>query len=352
MNIMKYLLIMALSITVGLGGFSTITSANGDSLQSYYITDMTTDEFGFWEIDDFVSADIIDGFIDTDTGDMSFLPNKNITRAEFTKILINALGISTKSLPPKFNDVTPGRWYFDYINTAGSLGIVNGYSAEEFKPGNYITRGQMAAMIVRAFEDTVPFPQYTEKMFPDVPNHASFSKEINKAASLGIIQGYSDDTFKSGNLANRVQAVVIMYRAITNEYESAIQDTIVETLVKDFLKAEADASLNLEQSSEVYDLYTTGYYSASANDIVRRNNELIKKGYEITTSANYDDIQTSTEFITNRFAEVTVTGTSNYAKYIYPDGHVEEKNTTINNGYYLLKKDDSGKWKIYNQYPE
>lgn len=349
---MKYLLVVVLTITVGLGGFSTVASANENSLQSYYITDMTSDEFGFWEINDFVSADIIDGFIDSDTGDMSFLPQKNITRAEFTKILINALGISTQSLPQKFNDVTPGRWYYDYINTASSLGIVNGYSADEFKPGSFITRGQMAAMIVRAFEDTVPFPQYTEQLFPDVPNQVSFAKEINRAASLGIIQGYNDNTFKSGNLANRVQAVVIMYRAISNEYESTPQENDVETLVKNFLTAEADSFLNIEKSAEIYSRYTTGFYSAYANDIVRHNNELIKNGYEITSSANYDGIQTSTDFLTNRFAEVTVSGTSNYAKFIYPDGHVEEKNTTINNGYYLLKKDDSGNWKIYNQYPE
>ncbi|MDX8346132.1 S-layer homology domain-containing protein [Rossellomorea sp. YZS02] len=349
---LKYLLVMAISITVGLGGFSTTASASRDSLQRYIITDMTSEEFGFWEIDDFVSADIINGFIDSDTGNMSFLPNKNITRAEFTKIIINVLGIPTQSGPQKFDDVTPGRWYYDYINTASSLGIINGYSAEEFKPGSFITRGQMAAMIVRAFKDTVPFPGYTGQMFPDVPNHASFSEEINKAASLGIIQGYSDNTFKSGNLANRVQAVVIMYRAISNEYESPIQDNIVEAHVKDFLTEEANANLNLEQSLELYDRYTTGFYAAYAKDIVKYNNELIDKGYEITTSANLDNIQLSTDFITDRFAEVTVTGTSNYAKFINPDGHVEEKNSTINNGFYLLKKDHTGIWKIYNQYPE
>ena len=41
-------------------------------------------------------------------------------------------------------------WYFDYINTANSYGIVNGVSENEFNPNGTITREEAAVMITRA----------------------------------------------------------------------------------------------------------------------------------------------------------------------------------------------------------
>ncbi|WP_179884910.1 S-layer homology domain-containing protein [Bacillus sp. AFS015802] len=344
-------LIILLSFLLGVGAFSNNASANENSLQSYYITDMDVSDFGFGEVNDFVSADIIDGFLDSKTGDMLFQPNKNITRAEFTKILINAMGIETNSSSQIFKDVSPNKWYFDYINTASSLGIVNGFSPDQFQPGSFITRGQMAAMIVRAFEDTIPFPASVGQIFPDVPSHTRFADEINKAASLGIIQGHRDNTFKPGTLADRVQAVVIMFRALSNETESSGEENDVASFVQEFLTNESEAfSKNI--SIEVYNKYTTGFYNAYATDIVRRNNELIDQGYEVTLSSDLTNMKISVEFLTNRFAEVKVTGTSNYGKFVSPEGKIKEINSTMNNGYYFLKKTEKDGWKIYDQYPE
>ncbi len=53
---------------------------------------------------------------------------------------------------PTFRDVAPGGWdyiYIIYIETAARYGLVNG-AGGRFRPGDPVTREEMAAMIVRA----------------------------------------------------------------------------------------------------------------------------------------------------------------------------------------------------------
>lgn len=81
--------------------------------------------------------------------DMSFEPNGTMTRAEFAAIVTRALGL-TKNGGRVFDDVLIGEWYYDYVNTAYSYGIINGVSDTEFNPMGTITREEAAVMIERA----------------------------------------------------------------------------------------------------------------------------------------------------------------------------------------------------------
>lgn len=83
--------------------------------------------------------------------DGTFAPNKDITRAEFTKLLIYMLGygdISTTTT--RFEDLPADHWANSNIATAYDLGIVNGYSDTEFGPDNAVTYEQALKMIVCA----------------------------------------------------------------------------------------------------------------------------------------------------------------------------------------------------------
>lgn len=81
--------------------------------------------------------------------DNSFEPNLTMTRAEFATITVRALGLPLK-VNYTFTDVTENDWFYSYVNTAYSYGIVNGVSDAEFDPSGTITREEAAVMVARA----------------------------------------------------------------------------------------------------------------------------------------------------------------------------------------------------------
>lgn len=79
----------------------------------------------------------------------SFEPKSTMTRAEFATIMVRGLGLSVKG-NVAFVDVTENDWFYNYVNTAYSYGIVNGVSDTEFNPNGTITREEAAVMVARA----------------------------------------------------------------------------------------------------------------------------------------------------------------------------------------------------------
>ena len=79
----------------------------------------------------------------------SFEPNSTMTRAEFATIITRGLGLPVKNTLV-FADVKETDWYYTYVNTAYSYGIIKGVSETEFNPNGTITREEVAVMVARA----------------------------------------------------------------------------------------------------------------------------------------------------------------------------------------------------------
>lgn len=79
----------------------------------------------------------------------AFDPDATMTRAEYAAIVVKALGLPMKE-EAKFEDVTKTDWFFPFVNTACSYGIINGISETEFNPNGTITREEAAVMTARA----------------------------------------------------------------------------------------------------------------------------------------------------------------------------------------------------------
>ena len=79
----------------------------------------------------------------------SFEPNNTMTRAEFATIIARGLGLPQKS-NAIFKDVTADDWFYNYVCTAYSYGIIKGVSENEFNPNGTITREEAAVMVTRA----------------------------------------------------------------------------------------------------------------------------------------------------------------------------------------------------------
>lgn len=84
-----------------------------------------------------------------------------VTRAEFIKMVLEALGIETASGGENtFTDLTPNHWAYDYILTASSIGLINGFDDKTVRPDDNVTYEQAVKMAVQAVNAEIfEYPQ-------------------------------------------------------------------------------------------------------------------------------------------------------------------------------------------------
>jgi len=138
-----------------------------------------------------------------------FGPDRNITREEFAKMLVNVLGIYDANAKSDFKDVDENSWYASYIASAKKHNIINGIDEENFGVGKEITRQDMAVMIYRALN-----LQSTdvEVNFADHEEIADYAKDaIYVMQKEGIINGVGDNMFAPKTPATRAMAAKIIF---------------------------------------------------------------------------------------------------------------------------------------------
>lgn len=90
-------------------------------------------------------------FLVKGVGQDRFAPDRPITRAEFAALLIRALGNPEPSgQTVSFIDLKDNAWYAQTVRVAAAIGLVQGFTDGTFRPNDSITREQMAVMIARA----------------------------------------------------------------------------------------------------------------------------------------------------------------------------------------------------------
>nr|WP_052125014.1 5'-nucleotidase C-terminal domain-containing protein [Lysinibacillus odysseyi] len=122
-----------------------------------------------------------------------------ITAGAVTASLVAVTGVSANT---GFTDVKETNSHYENILALQEAGIIKGYSDGTFKPGQAVTRGQAAKMLVGAFKlekGTASSP------FTDVAASNEYHDAIQTLASQGIIKGYSDGTFKPNQAITRGQ---------------------------------------------------------------------------------------------------------------------------------------------------
>ncbi|QGQ94686.1 carbohydrate-binding protein [Paenibacillus psychroresistens] len=130
--------------------------------------------------------------------DTSFAPNKSVTRAEFTNQLVRALGLSDRTSVIKFADVTEASWFAEGVAVAASIGLVNGYEDGTFRPNNSISREEIAVLLSRA----IVFAQKQVAIGGDLSEY----KDASSVASwsLASMQSAVKAGFIQGDQAHRL----------------------------------------------------------------------------------------------------------------------------------------------------
>ena len=122
----------------------------------------------------------------------------------------------------KFADnVDSSAWYYNEVNKAAELGLMNGYADTElFGPNDTITRAQVAQVLYNMAGGRADMDlgegAYNElhgyKSFDDVNGKMWYGKAIAWAKAAGIVTGYGDGTFAPENNITREEFATMLAR--------------------------------------------------------------------------------------------------------------------------------------------
>ena len=136
-------------------------------------------------------------------------PNGNITRAEvatiFFRLFTDEYRQTYWATSNPFSDVAAGDWFNNGVSTTANAGIIKGYPDGTFLPNNNITRGEFATIAARFLSETYAGPD----LFTDISGHWA-AEYINRAASMGWINGYPDGSFRPDAYITRAEAMTLV----------------------------------------------------------------------------------------------------------------------------------------------
>lgn len=167
-------------------------------------TDIDNYDWAYDAIIGLTNAGIVNGM-----GDNEFNPAGNVTREQFCKMVVQLFGISTLDTATDFVDVDQNAWYAPYIAAAVQAGYVQGQSDEYFGIGEVIMRQDMATILYRAANLTGDGAVLD---FTDNNEIASYAMDaISEFVGLGVMNGYSDGSFKPRGSATRAEAAKVIW---------------------------------------------------------------------------------------------------------------------------------------------
>ncbi len=178
----------------------------------------------YWAYDyimDLYNAGIVNG----ETANL-YMPENNITRAEFTKIAVNVFGLEAASTTSQFSDVKASDWFAPYVIAATEAGLVNGISENEFAPNADITREQMATIIGRQMNMT----STAAMTYPDAASISDYAKEyVAGLTENALLQGDETGNFRPQANAARSEASALLDRVYVLTRSEDVPEDVPET---------------------------------------------------------------------------------------------------------------------------
>ncbi|GEM_PF-3795191 len=169
-----------------------------------------------YDIEQVASKLIVQGVTES-----SFQPNKQITRAEFTAMLVRALGLHTVDQPTSFTDVNSGQWYYETVSIAEGYGLVTASNNSQYTPNEKLSREEAIVLLGKAMKlagmDTAISDSEAAQQLSTFKDHHLLDLSARAAAALnvkyGIIIG-NQGQLTPNNVITRAEATVILQRLL------------------------------------------------------------------------------------------------------------------------------------------
>ncbi|RXI96581.1 hypothetical protein DS745_23035 [Anaerobacillus alkaliphilus] len=224
----------------------------------------------------------------------NFGPNENLKRVDAILMIMRELDIPLSGAPnPNFKDVPTNHRGYLPIAKATQLGIISGDGKGSFHPDGLLTRGQMAKILVNAFELKGEY----RSNFNDVSKSHIFYDNIQVLAAHNITRGFPDGSFKPSQHITRAHFAAFMSRLLNDDFKTisskdqSLQDIIVHE----------QSVVMIELYDEDGELYSQGSGFVVANQLIATNFHVISGGvraraitsdgivYELEGVVAYDD---------------------------------------------------------------
>lgn len=178
---------------------------NNDNIQETKITflDLEQTSWAREAVETLAAKGIVSG-----DGNGHFRPNDEVTREEFVKMIVSAIGIDDENATCSFLDVFENDWFYSYVGAAQKAEIISGISQDIFGVSLKITRQDAAVIIERAAEymgKTLEVKRnFTD--FTDGSMIADYAESsVKHLYESGIINGMDDGSFKPKNTCTRAE---------------------------------------------------------------------------------------------------------------------------------------------------
>jgi len=109
-----------------------------------------------------------------------------------------------------YNDVTNNYWAVSAIEDTGTIGLVEGYPDQSFRPENGLTRAELATLLVR--NKGIPMLPSADKVYKDVKKDHWAASYIRTAKVYGLMIGYPKGDFKPNQKVSKAEMITAMVR--------------------------------------------------------------------------------------------------------------------------------------------
>ena len=151
-------------------------------------------------------------------GDNTFLPDREITRAEFLNVVLNLLNLLDESAISPFFDVLPEDWYYAVAASAYQEGLIHGFPGGEFRGNHTMTKAQMVVIaansLVRAMDyKSVSDTSLLEGFYIDADQIGRWAEpDVALATVADIVPQSADGLFLPDSPMTRGDAAIMLYR--------------------------------------------------------------------------------------------------------------------------------------------
>ncbi len=194
-----------------LGGTTPVVPTKPSKPSTF--SDLSKNHWAYDDIMEMAELGILDGYADG-----TFKPNKTISRAEFSKILVLSLKLPKVTPPnPAFSDVPVNHWAYEVVESSKNYltGYRNSAGSMSFAPNEVAVREDVAVAIVKAkgFSEA----SANLKLLNAFQDQNQISKALRNHVSIAVDKGYmkgTDKGFEPQKALTRAEASTLLSRLI------------------------------------------------------------------------------------------------------------------------------------------
>jgi hypothetical protein len=165
-----------------------------------------------------VEKEFLSGYKTDVPGVNSFMPNNPVTRGEFAAMVVKAGTFDRNSYRGIFEDIDQNDWHAVYVQTAYDKGWIKGIDGK-FKPDDKISRAEMGVIMGRIVKPRSADPSdgryMIDSVFEDRESIPIWAKDdLAYVLQNGVMRGTTGNRFAPENPSTRAESATVIYNTL------------------------------------------------------------------------------------------------------------------------------------------